>query len=83
MPTGKQRESSSKVRTKKLCSFSPVLYIHFAGDEIYSVNGVPVQGLTHSEAITMFKEVKQGDIVIVIGRRKKVVKVTTTTTEQQ
>lgn len=41
------------------------------GDEIYSVNGVPVAGLTHSDAISMFKEVKQGEIVIVVGRRKK------------
>ena len=28
-------------------------------------------GLTHSDAISMFKEVKQGEIVIVVGRRKK------------
>jgi succinyl-CoA synthetase alpha subunit len=35
------------------------------------VNGVPVQGLAHSDAIAMFKEVKQGEIIIVVGRRKK------------
>ena len=46
--------------------------VSLSGDEIYSVNGVPVAGLTHSDAISMFKEVKQGEIVIVVGRRKKI-----------
>jgi succinyl-CoA synthetase alpha subunit len=47
------------------------LSIPCLGDEIYSENGVPVQGLAHSDAIAMFKEVKQGEIIIVVGRRKK------------
>ena len=48
-----------------------IKFFALSGDEIYSVNGVPVAGLTHSDAISMFKEVKQGEIVIVVGRRKK------------
>ena len=48
-----------------------IFSVSLSGDEIYSVNGVPVAGLTHSDAISMFKEVKQGEIVIVVGRRKK------------
>ena len=53
-------------------------YLYFPiGDEIFSINGIPVQGMTHQEAISHFKEVKQGTLVIVLGRRngtkKKVV----------
>jgi len=39
------------------------------GDEIFSINGTSVSSLTHAEAISMFKEVKQGTIVVTIGRR--------------
>ena len=39
------------------------------GDEIFTINGTSVSGLTHQETISMFKEVKQGDIVVTIGRR--------------
>ena len=41
----------------------------FSGDEIFSINSVPVQGMTHGEAIGLFKEVKKGPIVVTIGRR--------------
>ena len=41
----------------------------FLGDEIFSINGTSVSSLTHAEAISMFKEVKQGTIVVTIGRR--------------
>ena len=43
--------------------------MYFPGDEIFSINSVPVQGMTHAEAISMFKEVKVGSIIIVVGRR--------------
>ena len=49
-----------------------------AGDEIFSVNGRSVAGLTHSEAIGIFKETKVGAIQVTIGRReinKKVVQI--------
>ena len=41
-----------------------------AGDEIFSVNGRSVAGLTHSEAIGIFKETKVGPIQVTIGRRE-------------
>lgn len=47
------------------------------GDEIFSVNGRSVAGLTHSEAIGIFKETKIGTIQVTIGRRegKKIVQI--------
>ncbi|RWS25120.1 PDZ domain-containing protein 2-like protein [Leptotrombidium deliense] len=39
------------------------------GDEILAVNGQPTQGLTHAQAITLFKRVKKGDVVMHIWRR--------------
>lgn len=39
------------------------------GDEILSVNGKPLQGLSHQEAITVFKTIKSGDVLILVGRR--------------
>ncbi|XP_065081256.1 regulating synaptic membrane exocytosis protein 2-like [Ochlerotatus camptorhynchus] len=39
------------------------------GDEILSVNGKAFQGLSHQEAINVFKSIKTGDVVILIGRR--------------
>ena len=42
----------------------------FAGDEIFSVNGRSVAGLTHSEAIGIFKETKVGSIQVTLGRRE-------------
>ena len=45
------------------------LLIVCIGDEIFSINGRAVQGMTHQEAISLFKEVKQGELVLTIGRR--------------
>jgi C-terminal processing protease CtpA/Prc len=39
------------------------------GDEIFTINGTSVSGLTHHDTISMFKEVKQGGIIVTIGRR--------------
>ncbi|GFX42707.1 PDZ domain-containing protein 2 [Trichonephila clavipes] len=39
------------------------------GDEIYTLNGQTLQGLSHSEAIAAFKKIKQGPVVLHIGRR--------------
>jgi C-terminal processing protease CtpA/Prc len=41
-----------------------------SGDEIFSVNGRAVAGLTHSEAIGMFKETKVGAVQVTLGRRE-------------
>lgn len=53
--------------SKKKKRFS--LYILVAGDEILVVNGKPLQGMKHDEAINVFKSIKTGDVVILIGRR--------------
>lgn len=47
------------------------------GDEIFTVNGMVMQGLSHSEAIAVFKTIKQGQIVLHVGRRSAPVKKTT------
>lgn len=39
------------------------------GDEILAVNGTSLQGLTHAEAINMFKNVKCGEVMLHVGRR--------------
>ncbi|KFM82514.1 PDZ domain-containing protein 2, partial [Stegodyphus mimosarum] len=39
------------------------------GDEIYTLNGQTLQGLSHSEAIAAFKKIKQGPVILHIGRR--------------
>lgn len=39
------------------------------GDEILVVNGKSLQGMKHAEAIAVFKSIKTGDVLILIGRR--------------
>ncbi|CAG9117579.1 unnamed protein product [Plutella xylostella] len=39
------------------------------GDEIVSVNGRPTAGLTHGEAIRLFKDVRAGPVLLRVGRR--------------
>ena len=39
------------------------------GDEILVVNGKALQGMKHDEAINVFKSIKTGDVIIMIGRR--------------
>ncbi|XP_051171214.1 uncharacterized protein LOC127288049 isoform X2 [Leptopilina boulardi] len=39
------------------------------GDEILSVNSKPLYGMTHAEAIAEFKNIKTGNIILLIGRR--------------
>ena len=46
-----------------------IMKFAFAGDEIFSINGKAVQGMTHQEAIALFKEVKNGQLMVTIGRR--------------
>lgn len=56
---------------------NPTNYLFVPGDEIFSVNGRSVAGLTHQEAIHIFKEIKIGTIQVTIGRRepKKIIKI--------
>ncbi|XP_071449316.1 uncharacterized protein [Hetaerina americana] len=39
------------------------------GDEVLAVNGKPLHGLSHKEAITVFKEIKSGQVQLHLGRR--------------
>ena len=55
----------------------PTNFIFNSGDEIFSVNGRSVAGLTHSEAIGIFKETKVGAIQVTIGRRETTKKTVT------
>ena len=41
----------------------------FLGDEILAVNGEVLHGLSHEEAISIFKRIKAGPVVLQIGRR--------------
>jgi len=46
-------------------------YIKFpTGDEIVEINGNSVQGMSHAETIGLFKNVREGTIVLKILRRK-------------
>ncbi|XP_059490590.1 uncharacterized protein LOC132205514 [Neocloeon triangulifer] len=39
------------------------------GDEILAVNGRPLHGLSHNEAIAVFKDIKVGPVALHLGRR--------------
>ncbi|XP_061386143.1 serine-rich adhesin for platelets [Musca vetustissima] len=41
-----------------------------AGDEIVEINGTSVQGMSHAETIALFKNVREGAIVLKVLRRK-------------
>jgi len=40
-----------------------------AGDEILSVNGVVMQGLTHRKASNVFKSIREGLVICYVARR--------------
>jgi len=62
-------KGSMGIYVKTIFPNGQALGILIEGDEIFSINGTSVSSLTHAEAISMFKEVKQGSIVVTIGRR--------------
>ena len=43
--------------------------IFVSGDEILSVNGMSVQGMSHGEAISIFKNIKMGPVSLLLTRR--------------
>ena len=52
--------------------YKSVLYLPIfiiTGDEILSVNGMAVQGMSHSEAISIFKNIKMGFVTLHVARR--------------
>jgi hypothetical protein len=46
-----------------------MMYFPIAGDEILAVNGTILHGLSHGEAIGIFKQIRVGPVVLQIGRR--------------
>lgn len=44
-------------------------HLFLAGDEILAVNGKALHGLSHQEAIAVFKEIRAGQVVLHVGRR--------------
>ena len=40
-----------------------------SGDEILAVNGSILHGLSHDEAIAIFKRIRSGPVVLQVGRR--------------
>lgn len=44
------------------------------GDEILSVNGLALQGMSHSEAISLFKNIKVGFVTLHVARRDTMAK---------
>lgn len=45
------------------------------------MNGKPLQGMKHDEAINVFKSIKTGDVLILIGRRMPKIRKTTDTND--
>ncbi len=45
------------------------MYFYLIGDEILSVNDESLVGLSHAEAIAVFKRIKSGDVVLTVVRR--------------
>ena len=42
----------------------------FLGDEVLAVNGLALQGMSHSEAISVFKNIRSGRVVLHVARRE-------------
>lgn len=57
------------LRIKITKQFLIIYYPYVSGDEILAVNNKPLHGLSHREAIAVFKEIKLGEMALHIGRR--------------
>lgn len=57
-------------RKKYFNLFSDAQTVSITGDEIVEINGLSVQGMSHAETIGLFKNVREGTIVLKILRRK-------------
>jgi len=44
----------------------------FLGDLILSVNTQPLHGVTHQEAINVFKSIKTGLVEMIVGRQQSI-----------
>ena len=52
-----------------MCRQNITLFFIFAGDEVLAVNGLALQGMSHSEAISVFKNIRSGRVVLHVARR--------------
>ena len=48
------------------CTYIDFLFI---GDEILAVNGLALQGMSHAEAISVFKNIRTGKVLLHVARR--------------
>ena len=55
---------SEPLKLKRIFNF-----IFFAGDEILAVNGLALQGMSHAEAISVFKNIRSGKVLLHAARR--------------
>ena len=49
--------------------FLLIEFIFFSGDEILAVNGLALQGMSHAEAISVFKNIRSGKVLLHVARR--------------
>jgi len=52
--------------------FFKIFICYFPGDEILSINGQVLQGMTHGQAIAVFKNIRHGTVSLHIARRQHV-----------
>jgi len=55
---------------QNICSWNKSYLIFIIGDEILSINGQVLQGMTHGQAIAVFKNIKHGMVSLHIARRQ-------------
>jgi len=56
--------------TETAVGASLILFV-FLGDEILSINGQVLQGMTHGQAILVFKTIRHGSVSLHIARRQQ------------
>lgn len=54
---------------KATASFQALIF-GLSGDEVLSINGMSFEGLKHNEAISLFKNIKCGEVTIEVSRRE-------------
>ena len=72
LPTGQAAEDGrlfEGITLLRFFCFSFHTKLYCLGDEILAVNGSVLHGLSHSEAILIFKKIKSGPVVLQIARR--------------
>ena len=63
-------EAKSLLSQYILCIFYyNLIFYYFLGDEILAVNGLALQGMSHAEAISVFKNIRSGKVLLHVARR--------------